>query len=51
MNEVKSLLDRRRHYSIPTGKKILDTQWVKLDWTRDQSELKLAYKTSEAVYF
>ena len=50
MNEVKALLDWRRHDSIPSGKKILDTQWVKLDWTRDQSELKLAYKTSEAVY-
>ena len=32
MNEIKALLDWRRHYIIPTGKKILHEQWVKLEW-------------------
>ena len=32
MNEVKSLLDERRQTQIPAGKKILDPQWVNLEW-------------------
>ena len=47
MNEIKSLLDWRRHYTIPVGKKILDTQWVKLEWKRDQSEPEMKIHHSD----
>ena len=38
MNELKSLLDERRETHIPVGKKILDAQWVNLEWKREASE-------------
>ena len=41
MNELKSLLDERRETHIPVGKKILDAQWVNLEWKREASEPEL----------
>ena len=47
MNEVKSLLDERRQSHIPPGKKILDDQWVKLEWKREASEPELLIHHSD----
>ena len=47
MNEVKSLLDEWRHSHIPVGKKILDAQWVKLEWKREASEPELLIPHSD----
>ena len=47
MNEVKSLLDERRQTQIPTGKKILDPQWVNLEWKRKASEPELLIHHSD----
>ena len=41
MNEVKSVLDENRALHIPPGKKILDGQWVDLEWKREASEPEL----------
>ena len=47
MNEVKSLLDERRQTQIPAGKKILDPQWVNLEWKREASEPELLIHHSD----
>lgn len=41
MNEIKCLLDERRCSNIPSGKKILDSQWVNLEWKREAGEPEL----------
>ena len=41
MNEVKCLLDERRDSHIPSAKKILDSQWVNLEWKREAGEPEL----------
>ena len=48
MNAIKSTLDERRHNLIPAGKKILTSQWVKLEWTREQGEPELVVHHSDA---
>ena len=47
MNEVKHLLDERRHNLIPSGKKILESQWVNLEWKRKGSEPELMIHHSD----
>ena len=47
MNEVKCLLDERRQTQIPSGKKILDSQWVNLDWKREAGEPELMIHHSD----
>ena len=47
MNEVKALLDERRHTHIPRGKKIVDAQWTKLTWKRERSEPELLIEQSD----
>ena len=47
MNEVKSLLDERRNILIPKGKKVLDAQWVKLEWKREAGEPELLMHHSD----
>ena len=47
MNEVKSLLDERRQTLVPAGKKILDPQWVNLEWKREASEPELLIHHSD----
>ena len=47
MNEVKSLLDERRQAHIAPGKKILDDQWVKLEWKRETGEPELLIHHSD----
>ena len=41
MNEVKLLIDERRTFRIPIGKKVLDAQWAKLEWKREAGEPEL----------
>ena len=41
MNEVKGLLEERREYRIPLGKRVLDAKWTKLEWKRDAGEPEL----------
>ena len=41
MNEVKSILDERRHSQIYSGKKVLEAQWAKLQWKRESGEPEL----------
>ena len=47
MNEVKGLIDERRNILIPTGKKVLDAQWVKLEWKREAGEPELLMHHSD----
>ena len=47
MNEVKSLLDERRHTLVTAGKKIVDGQWVNLEWKREASEPELLIHHSD----
>ena len=46
MNEVKMLLDERRCVRIPSGRKVLDAKWSKLEWKRDASEPELLWHHS-----
>ena len=41
MNEIKLMLDERRTFRIPSGTKILDSQWIKLEWKRENGEPEL----------
>ena len=41
MNEVKQLLDERREFRIPAGRKVLDAKFAKLEWKREASEPEL----------
>ena len=41
MNEVKVMLEERREYRIPLGKKVLDANWTTLEWKREASEPEL----------
>ena len=41
MNEVKVLLEERREYRIPPGKKVLDANWTTLEWKREAGEPEL----------
>ena len=41
MNEIKILLDERREYRIPLGKKVLEAKWTKLEWKRESGEPEL----------
>ena len=47
MNEVKSLLDERRHTHIFSGKKILDAQWANLEWKQAVGEPELVMEHSD----
>ena len=47
MNEVKSLMDERRHTLIPRGKSVLDAHWAKLEWKREASEPELVIQHSD----
>ena len=41
MNEVKVMLEERREYRIPLGKKVLDANWTTLEWKREAGEPEL----------
>lgn len=47
MNDMKALLDKRRYANIPVGKKIVESQWVKLEWARDQREPEMKIHHSD----
>ena len=47
MNEVKSLLDERRHTRTYSGKKILDAQWANLEWKQAAGEPELVIEHSD----
>ena len=47
MNDIKAMLDERRHAHIPSGKKILDAQWSKLEWKREAGEPELLIHHSD----
>lgn len=47
MNCVKHLLDERRELKIPSGKKVLDTQIIKLEWKREADEPELVLHHSD----
>ena len=46
MNEVKSILDERRHSLIIAGKKVKTGQWTKLTWKREAGEPELLVEHS-----
>ena len=46
MNEVKSLLDERRHSHIASGKKVKTGHWTNLAWKREASEPELVIEHS-----
>ena len=48
MNEVKALMDERRHANIPGGKKIKSGHWTELAWKRDASEPELVIEHASA---
>ena len=48
MNEVKMMLDERRNYYLPVGKKILEANWVNLEWKRESGEPELLLQHSHA---
>lgn len=47
MNDIKHLLDERREFNIPSGKKVLDTQIMKLEWKRELDEPELVLHHSD----
>ena len=47
MNEVKTLLDERRHGQIPSGKKVKDGHWANLTWKREAGEPELLLEDSD----
>ena len=48
MNEVKALMDERRHANIPGGKKVKSGHWTELTWKRDASEPELVIEHASA---
>ena len=51
MKEVKVLLDERRDYRIPLGKKVSEANWIKLEWKRDAGEPELLLHHSDPKTF
>ena len=47
MNDVKHLLEEKRQFKIPSGKKILEPQNVKLEWKRENGEPELVMHHSD----
>ena len=47
MNCVKHILEERRALLVPSGKKILDSQFIKLEWKKDRGEPELMLHHSD----
>ena len=48
MNEIKGLLDERRHYRLSVGQKVLEAKWMNLEWKRESGEPELVLQHSHS---
>ena len=48
MNEIKALLDERRHFRLQAGTKVLEAKWANLEWKRESGEPELVLQHSHS---